>query len=54
MQFLEAWLEKLPVVLCPFPNLEYGFRWKMRSKLSARCGGSASVVAVCVVSFIGN
>lgn len=49
MDFLEAWLEKLPVVLCPVLNLEYGFRWKIFPKFSARCGAGVFVVVVLYV-----
>lgn len=54
MNFLEAWLEELPVALCPVLNLEYSFRWKICSKLRARCGDSVFVVIVHVVDSIEN
>lgn len=55
MNFLEAWLEELPVAVCPVLNLEYSFRWKICSKLRARCGGGGVfVVVVHVVDSIEN
>lgn len=54
MDFPEAWLEKLPVVLCPILNLEYGFMWKICPKLSARCGAGVFVVVVYVIEPMEN
>lgn len=54
MDFLEAWLEELPVVFCPVLHLGYGFRWKICPKLSARCGGDVLVVVVYVVASMEN
>lgn len=48
MNFPEAWLEKLPVILCPVLDLGYGFKQEILSKLNARCGGGVFIVAVCV------
>lgn len=55
MNFPEAWLEELPVILCPVLDLEYGFKWEVRSKLNTRCGGGGVfIVAVCVVHSTEN
>ena len=54
MNFPEAWLEELPVILCPVLDLEYGFKWEILSKLNARCGSGVFIVAVCVVHSTEN